>query len=156
MPMEFPSANFANSDAVSEFATLFASIDRGQISKGMTELASLYGNGSTAGRVEDLSIPTAIVTTDLETGEPYVLTRGPLDVAIRASCAFPGLFEPVEYEGRMLADGCIVAPVPTSVAAEMNASCVLGVAVGSGWQSCHLNRANVLAGFSRISLHRPG
>jgi NTE family protein len=85
-----------------------------------------------AARIEDLSIPMAIVTTDVDTCAPYVFTRGPLDVAIRASCAFPGLFEPVEYEGRTLADGCIIAPVPTITAARMNAGCVLGVAVNSG------------------------
>jgi NTE family protein len=83
-------------------------------------------------RVEELSIPTSIVTTDVATCAPYVFSRGPLDVAIRASCAFPGLFEPVEYEGRTLADGCIAAPVPTATAARMNAGCVLGVAVNSG------------------------
>ena len=81
--------------------------------------------------VEELAIPTAIVTTDLNTGAPYVFTRGPLDIAIRASCAFPGLVYPVEYEGRVLADGCIVTPVPTAVAARINGGCVLGVAVGS-------------------------
>ena len=84
-----------------------------------------------ANRVEDLPIRTAIVTTDLNTGAPYVFTRGPLDVAIRASCAFPGLFQPVEHEGRWFADGCIVAPVPTAVAAQMNCACVVGVTVGS-------------------------
>jgi NTE family protein len=83
-------------------------------------------------RIEDLSISTCIVTTDVDTRAPYVFSRGPLDVAIRASCAFPGLFEPVEYEGRALADGCVVAPVPTVAAARMNAGCVLGVAVNSG------------------------
>ena len=99
-------------------------------------------------RVEELSIPMAIVTTDLATGAPHIFTRGPLDVAIRATCAFPGLFEPVEHEGRRLADGCIVTPVPTLVAARMNASCVLGVAVsmsGSGASSS----SNVVQVFSR-------
>jgi NTE family protein len=81
--------------------------------------------------VEDLAIPTAIVSTDLGTGAPYVFTRGPLEVAIRASCAFPGLVKPVEYEGRLLADGCIVAQVPTAIAARINGGCVLGVSVGS-------------------------
>jgi NTE family protein len=81
--------------------------------------------------VEDLPIPTFIVSTDLNTGAPYVFTRGPLEVAIRASCAFPGLVKPVEYEGRLLADGCIVAPVPTAIAARINGGCVLGVSVGS-------------------------
>ena len=79
--------------------------------------------------VEQLRIPTAIVATDLDTGAPYVFTSGPLEVAIRASCAFPGLVKPVEYEGRLLADGCIVAPVPTAIAARINGGCVLGVSV---------------------------
>jgi NTE family protein len=81
--------------------------------------------------VEELPIPTAIVTTDLDTCAAHVFTRGPLEVAIRASCAFPGIFKPVEHEGRLLADGCIVSPVPTAVAAQMKASCVLGVSTGS-------------------------
>ena len=81
--------------------------------------------------LEELPIPTAIVTTDLNTGAPYVFTRGPLELAIRATCAFPGLVKPVEFEGRLLADGCIVAPVPTAIAARINGGCVLGVSVGS-------------------------
>ena len=84
-----------------------------------------------ASGIEDLPIPTAIVTTDLNSGAPHVFSRGPLDVAIRASCAFPGLFKPVEHEGRLLADGCIVAPVPTAIAAQIHGRCVLGVAVSS-------------------------
>jgi NTE family protein len=95
-------------------------------------IGQFVGEWFHSSRVEELSIPTAIVTTDIDTCAPYVFTRGPLDVAIRASCAFPGLFGPVEYEGRTLADGCIVAPVPTVTAARMNAGCVLGVAVYSG------------------------
>jgi NTE family protein len=79
--------------------------------------------------VEELPIPTTIVATDLDSGAPHTFTRGPLDVAIRASCAFPGLFKPVAHEGRMLADGCLLAPVPTEVAARLTADCVLGVMV---------------------------
>jgi NTE family protein len=101
-------------------------------------------------RVEELSIPTAIVTTDLATGAPHIFTRGPLDVAIRATCAFPGLFEPVEHEGRRLADGCIVTPVPTLTAARMNASCVLGVAVGLSGSGAS-SHGNVVQVFSRHS-----
>ncbi len=80
--------------------------------------------------VAELAIPTAIVTTDLGTGAPYVFTRGPLEVALRAGCAFPGLVKPVAYEGLLLADGCIVAPVPTAIAARIHGGCVLGVSVG--------------------------
>jgi NTE family protein len=81
--------------------------------------------------VEQLRISTAIVATDLDTGAPYVFASGPLDVAIRASCAFPGLVKPVEHEGRLLADGCIVAPVPTAIAARINGGFVVGVSVRS-------------------------
>jgi NTE family protein len=79
---------------------------------------------------EDLRIPTAVVATDLGTGEPVVFTHGGLVDAIRASCAFPGLFEPVEIGTRCLADGGLVAPVPTHAARLLGASCVIGVSVG--------------------------
>jgi NTE family protein len=82
-----------------------------------------------AQRFEELSLPLAVVATDLGTGEPVVLRQGDLGEAIRASCAFPGLFEPVQFEGRCLADGGLVAPVPTEAAATMGAGCVVGVSV---------------------------
>ncbi len=79
---------------------------------------------------EDLQIPLAVVATDLNTGEPVSLTHGSLIDAIRASCAFPGLFEPVEIGTRCLADGGLVAPVPTRAAHDLGATVVLGVSVG--------------------------
>src|ERR1700675_3149566 len=83
-----------------------------------------------ARRFEDLHIPLAVVATDLNSGEPVVITHGNLIDAIRASCAFPGLFEPVEIGTRCLADGGLVAPVPTRAARDLGASFVLGVSVG--------------------------
>ncbi len=79
---------------------------------------------------EDLLIPAAVIATNLGTGEPVVFTKGELLSPIRASCAFPGLFEPVHVNGQCLADGGLVAPVPTKAAAELGARCVLGVSVG--------------------------
>jgi NTE family protein len=79
---------------------------------------------------EDLRIPMAVVATDLNTGEPVVFTHGNLVEAIRASCAFPGLFEPVEIGTRCLADGGLVAPVPTRAARDLGAQFVLAVSVG--------------------------
>jgi len=79
---------------------------------------------------EDLRIPLAVVATDLSSGEPVVFTQGNLVDAIRASCAFPGLFEPVEIGTRCLADGGLVAPVPTEAARSMGAQTVIGVSVG--------------------------
>jgi NTE family protein len=80
--------------------------------------------------LENLKIPVSMVATDLSTGAPYVFSRGRIEMAIRASCAFPGLVRPVEHEGHTLADGCIVSPVPTAIAAE-NGACVVGVNVAS-------------------------
>ena len=99
-------------------------------------LASNHRLGDLISRVfdarefEELQIPMAVVATDLNSGEPVVLTHGKLVDAIRASCAFPGLFEPVEIGTRCLADGGLVAPVPTRAARDLGASFVLGVSVG--------------------------
>lgn len=79
---------------------------------------------------EDLSIPTAIVATDLGSGDPVVFKQGSLADAIRASCAFPGLFEPIQIGTRCLADGGLVAPVPTRAARELGAKIVVGISVG--------------------------
>ncbi len=81
-------------------------------------------------RFEDLRIPLAVVATDLASGEPVVFTQGNLVDPIRASCAFPGLFEPVEIGTRCLADGALVAPVPTRAARDLGAATVIGVSVG--------------------------
>jgi len=80
---------------------------------------------------EELRIPTAIVATDLGNGDAVVFREGSIADAIRASCAFPGLFEPVTIGTRCLADGGLVAPVPTRAAREMGAQVVVGVSVGS-------------------------
>jgi NTE family protein len=79
---------------------------------------------------EGLGIPLAVVATDLNTGEPVVLRHGNLIDAVRASCAFPGLMEPVKIGTRCLADGGLVAPVPTRAVRDLGAKFVLGVSVG--------------------------
>lgn len=79
---------------------------------------------------EQLLIPTAIVATDLNTGDPVVFREGNLADAIRASCAFPGLFKPIQIGTRYLADGGLVAAVPTQAARQLGADLVVGVSVG--------------------------
>lgn len=79
---------------------------------------------------EDLQLPLAIVATDLGTGDAVVFRQGNLADAIRASCAFPGLFEPMQIGTRCLADGGLVAPVPARVARELGGALVIGVSVG--------------------------
>jgi NTE family protein len=79
---------------------------------------------------EDMKIPLAVVATDLASGDPVVFRQGPLVEAIRASCAFPGLFEPIQIGTRCLADGVLVAPVPTQAARQLGGAIVVGVSVG--------------------------
>jgi predicted acylesterase/phospholipase RssA len=79
---------------------------------------------------EELLIPLAIVATDLGTGDPVIFKQGSLSEAIRASCAFPGLFEPIQIGTRLLADGGLVAPVPTRAARDLGAQIVVGISVG--------------------------
>jgi NTE family protein len=79
---------------------------------------------------EQLRIPMAVVATNLNSGEAVVFTEGNLIDPIRASCAFPGIFEPVEIGTRWLVDGGLIAPVPTQAARNMGAKYVVGVSVG--------------------------
>jgi NTE family protein len=86
----------------------------------------------TPSRFEDLKIPLAIAATDLKTGEPVYFTKGELGPPMRASCAYPGLFLPVEHEGRNLVDGFVSAPVPVEPLRQMGAEFVIGVFLASG------------------------
>jgi NTE family protein len=79
---------------------------------------------------EKLRIPMAVVATNLNSGEAVVFTEGNMIDPIRASCAFPGIFEPVEIGTRWLVDGGLIAPVPTQAARNMGAKYVVGVSVG--------------------------
>jgi NTE family protein len=79
---------------------------------------------------EQLRIPMAVVATNLNSGEAVVFTEGNMVDPIRASCAFPGIFEPVEIGTRWLVDGGLIAPVPTQAARNMGAKYVVGVSVG--------------------------
>ncbi len=78
---------------------------------------------------KDLKLPLAVVTTDLCSGEEVVFTRGPLDKAVRASCSIPGVYHPVEFEGRQLADGGLVENVPVAALKAMGADVVIAVNV---------------------------
>jgi len=77
--------------------------------------------------IESLKIPFAAVATDLNRGTRVVLDRGPLARAIRASCAIPGVFQPVEHQGRLLVDGGTVDNLPIAVAREKGADIVIAV-----------------------------
>lgn len=77
--------------------------------------------------IEDLKIPFGAVTTDLDSGREIWLQNGSLLDAVRASFALPGLFTPVEREGRWYVDGGLVNPVPVSLCRAMGAEVVIAV-----------------------------
>ncbi len=81
---------------------------------------------------EQLSVPLAIVATDISTGEPVIFRRGLLATAIRASSAVPGLFAPVEHEGRPLVDGSIVCGVPAAALSGFAVDKIVGVCLNFG------------------------
>lgn len=110
-------------------------------------LADLIERVFDSKQFEDMKIPLAVVATDLASGDPVVFQQGPLVEAIRASCAFPGLFEPIQIGTRCLADGSLVAPVPTLAARQLGGSIVLGVSVGvqDGHRNAPKNMFQVVA-----------
>jgi len=82
-------------------------------------------------KFEDLPIPFAAVACDLETGEEVILRdTGDLVFAVRASCALPGVFVPLEDDNsRKLIDGGVVAPVPTRAVKKLGAEIIIAVDV---------------------------
>ncbi len=71
---------------------------------------------------EELELPLAVISTDIESGEEVVHTEGDLITAIRASAGFPGAFEPVYMDGRTLGDGGIVNNLPVNAALLLGAN----------------------------------
>ena len=75
---------------------------------------------------EDLPIPLSLVATDFWERKAVILESGPLRPAVQASMALPGLFTPVEFDGRVLIDGGTVNPVPYDLLSD---SCDIVIAI---------------------------
>ncbi|GAC1451972.1 MAG: patatin-like phospholipase PlpD [Steroidobacteraceae bacterium] len=80
--------------------------------------------------VDDLPTPFRAVATDLESGEPVVIGSGDLTSAMRASLSAPGIFAPVERQGRLLVDGGIADNLPVDIARAMGVDVLIVVDVG--------------------------
>ena len=76
---------------------------------------------------EELKTPLAVATTDINAGFTIYYTRGPIAPPLRGSCAYPGLFVPIQFEGRTLVDGFLTAPVPVEGALLLGADIVIAV-----------------------------
>ena len=79
--------------------------------------------------IENLPIPFTAVATDLIAGKSVWLQRGPVDDAIRASIAIPGIVAPHVLDGRLLADGGILDPLPMAPIAAVNADLTIAVSL---------------------------
>jgi NTE family protein len=80
---------------------------------------------------DELPTPFRAVATDLENGDSVVMGSGDLTSAMRASLSAPGVFAPVEREGRVLVDGGIADNVPIDIARTMGVDVLIVVDVGS-------------------------
>ncbi len=92
-----------------------------------TRLERLIDEHLDAPVFEDLSIPFAAVVTDALTGEPDIVDSGPLRNALLASAAVPGVFPPIEVNGRLSVDGGVSANVPIRQAIAFGAASVISI-----------------------------
>ncbi|HLZ32327.1 MAG TPA: cyclic nucleotide-binding and patatin-like phospholipase domain-containing protein [Chloroflexota bacterium] len=88
-------------------------------------LRTLFGDT----RIEDLFTPFFCVSADLTRAEVVVHDAGPMWLAVRASCALPGLVPPVAYHGDLLVDGGLLNNLPTDVMRQRSSGSVIAVDV---------------------------
>ena len=80
---------------------------------------------------DNLPIPYRAVATNMVTGKEVIFDSGRLYLAMRASMSVPGMFAPVEIEGRILGDGGLVNNLPIDVVRAMGADIVIAVNIGT-------------------------
>jgi NTE family protein len=81
--------------------------------------------------IQKLPKPLGVVATDLQSGEMILFRRGDTGRAVRASSAVPGVFQPVEINGRDYVDGGLTSPVPAQSARSMGADFVIAVDISN-------------------------
>lgn len=117
-------------------ATRFSDFGRWTISRmGMASnerLEDFLRRFTSARHFDEMKTPLSIVATDLITGESIHFTEGDLGPPLRASCAYPGLFLPVEYRGHVLVDGFLTESVPAEAVRAMGAELVIAVHLEPG------------------------
>lgn len=84
--------------------------------------------------IEDLPIPFTAVATDLLARKEVWFQEGPVDAAVRASIALPSIITPVVLNGRLLADGGIMNPVPIAATVASRADVTVAVSLSGEQQ----------------------
>ncbi|MCC2030597.1 patatin-like phospholipase family protein [Microbacterium allomyrinae] len=90
--------------------------------------------------IEQLPRRFAAVATDLRTRQAVVLDAGPLNVALRATIAVPGLLPPVRRGRQVLMDGGMVDNVPLEAARRLGAARVIVVRLHAKWENVRMMR----------------
>jgi len=88
----------------------------------LRQLTLPFGNSTD---FDQLPTPFRAVATDLVTGNAVLLDKGDLAIALRASMSAPGVFAPVEYQGKLLVDGGLAENLPIDVARAMHADVLI-------------------------------
>ncbi len=81
----------------------------------------------------ELRTPLVVVATELDSGKPAIFREGCIAEAVRASCAYPGMFTPVTINGVLHVDGMLSYEVPTTPLKQMGIDFVMGVHLKSNW-----------------------
>ena len=79
--------------------------------------------------IEETTIPFVAVTTDLEKGKSVALKAGPIGPSVNASCAIPGIFEPVKMYGTTYCDGGVMDGVPINIAKEYDPKIIIAIRI---------------------------
>jgi NTE family protein len=90
--------------------------------------------------IEDLPRRFAALATDVRTRRAVVIDEGPLNVALRATIAVPGLLPPVRRGGQVLMDGGMVDNVPLSATRQLGATTVIVVRLHAKWENVRMMR----------------
>ena len=90
--------------------------------------------------IEELPRRFAAVATDVRTRQAVVIDEGPLNVALRATIAVPGLLPPVRRKGQVLMDGGMIDNVPIGAARHLGASTIIVVRLHAKWENVRMMR----------------
>jgi predicted acylesterase/phospholipase RssA len=96
---------------------------------GMDKFTEWFETYCSDENMEDMHPKLGFVAVDLEAREPLLLSIGNLKRALQATCAVPGLFEPVRWGSKLLVDGGLMSAIPGAQAKSMGADIVIGVNV---------------------------
>ncbi|OIQ23327.1 patatin-like phospholipase family protein [Lacinutrix sp. MedPE-SW] len=107
-----------------------SALSRGQNTFNLLSKLTMHVN-----HIEDFSklpIPFFCIATNIENGQPILLDSGNLPQAIKASGAFPSLFQPVLIDDQLLIDGGVTNNYPIDELRAKGMDVIIGVDVQDG------------------------